>query len=215
MKKYFFLFSLLLSGLMVAKAQSANNTTPATDVHSAGSSGNSPSGGFGSAGCWEVGGEASFTSQSIPDANGGAGYTSTVLTISPFVGYFPVKGLELGLNPLSFSEYSADALGVPITNYHILFAPAYNFSSKSIVHFFIEGEIGMDYEGDGNPGGSSSGISYGARTGVKIEVAKHAMLNVSLQYLTDTYNLSNSSPPETSMVYNLIIGVGFTVALYK
>src|SRR5580658_8719112 len=108
MKILNFIFLLLLSGI-AAKGQnvtSATNSTPASS-----SSGNNKT--FASAGCVELGGSISYTntSESYINSNGNSisNLPVTMLLFAPYVGYFPVQGFELGVNPLSIS--SANSYG--------------------------------------------------------------------------------------------------------
>lgn len=215
MKTYLILFTLLLSGLVV-KAQSANNTIvghPAASVSGS-------SGGFDAPGCVELGGSISYSGAS--EQTGGVNSTELIneFSITPYVGYFPIKGFELGLNPISYTDITAG--GYNTTSLHVLFAPAYNFNTSTIVHFFVEGEIGFNRNTNIAYSQLETGVSYGGRLGMKIEIAPHAMLNIYFQFLNDDYNYMNNSPypypyavAESSVISNLIVGVGFTEALYK
>lgn len=195
MKTYFFLFTFLLGGVMM-KAQSSNPavttgqaTTPATDAPS----------GFASPGCVELGGSISFTGQSS-----GTNPSSSTFLFSPFVGWFPIKGFELGFNPLS---YTVNNFGNSAsTSILVLFAPSCNFQTGSSVYPFIEGDIGMNRAGYNGNSAAMTGLSIGARVGLKIEIVRHAMLNVFLQ------DLSNSQGSEGTSVNNFVFGAGFTVA---
>ena len=194
MKRHLVIFSLLLSGLMV-KAQSQTPTPTATTGDQASGQNTNVSKGFGSVNCVELGGSISLNSQSV------GGYESSVFIFSPFIGWFVAKGFELGFDPLSITASDGS------TSFLVLFAPSYNFltGSNSKMYPFIEGDIGMNYEGSG--GGSESGLSAGGRVGFKIEIVKHALLNISLQYLRNnqgSHGLSNNTG-------NLVLGAGFTV----
>ena len=193
MKIYIFLVSLLLSGLML-KAQSST-LTPTAATGDQATSQTTSSKYFGSPNCVELGGSISLNSQTV------GGYESSTFLFSPFIGWFVAKGFELGFDPLSVTASDGS------TSFLILFAPSYNFltSSSSKMYPFIEGDIGMNYEGGG--GGSESGLSAGARVGLKIEIVKHALLNVSLQYLKN----SDGSGEVSEGTSSLVAGAGFTV----
>jgi hypothetical protein len=165
---------------------------------------------FASAGCVDLGGSVSFISQSYSTTGGGSEPSVTNFLFAPYVGYFPVKGFEVGLNP--FSVNISGQVGSMGTTYSILLAPSYNFSTGSIAYPFLEAEIGFYGESDNSLGvsQSSSGLSFGSRAGVKMEITKHGMLNFSFQYLQ--YNLS-SNGVSTGSINNLIIGLGFTIHL--
>lgn len=149
---------------------------------------------FASPGCVELGGSISFTDQNIGNQS------STVFLFSPYIGWFPVQGFELGFDPFSYTSVGSGA-----NSLLVLFAPAYNFQTGSNIYPFIEGDIGMNYEGFG--GSSESGLTAGVRAGIKIEIVKHAILDVSLQYLSSSQGSGGQSSG------NLVVGAGFTVAL--
>jgi hypothetical protein len=201
MKTHIIISLLLLLGL-TASCQVA--PTPANSNTSSNSTGNSKS--FASAGCVELGGSFSFTSESYTNSNGvSSSPTTNVILFAPYVGYFPVQGIELGLNPFSVASTSFGS-GGSSTSLLFMFAPSYNFNTHSIAYPFIEGEIGYTSTNDG--GANESGISYGGRAGVKLAIAPHALLNIGLQYLVLNFN-SNSG----GSINNLVIGIGFTVYL--
>jgi hypothetical protein len=199
MKTYFFLFAFLLNGVIMKAQSSTPSATPDTP---AASQSTNVSKGFASSGCVELSGSISFSGQ-VSAGNG-----SSTFLFSPFVGYFPVKGFELGFDPLSFEETSFG--GASATSLLVVLAPAYNFQTGSNMYPFIEGDIGMNRQTYGTSNSiseaSTSGLTIGARAGLKIEIVKHAMLNVFVQYL------SNSQGSEGTSVGNLVVGTGFTVA---
>ncbi|HTB32139.1 MAG TPA: hypothetical protein VK808_08945, partial [Bacteroidia bacterium] len=118
---------------------------------------------FASPGCVELGGSFSFTSQSFSNPNGGGSTPSTSLILfAPYVGYFPIQGLELGVNPLSVSS-SSDGTGDHTTSLLFVFAPSYNFNTRSIAYPFIEGNIGYASISESGSTTSISGVAYGVR----------------------------------------------------
>lgn len=187
MKAYVFLFAFLFGGLMM-KAQSS---TPAVSQNLPNSQALNDSKGFASPGCVELGGNINLGSQSM---------SPIAFLFSPFIGWFPSKGFELGLEPLSLSPVNRSM------SLSALFAPAYNFQASSTIFPFIEGDMGSYL---GNIGGPTAELTVGARTGVKLEIVKHGMLNFSVQYLR--YNQISHETNQSAG--SLFVGVGFTVSL--
>ena len=195
---------LLLSGF-AAKSQVA--VTPSSPGSASNTSATSKI--FASAGCVELGGSFSFTSESSSPPNGGSSSpAATTLLFAPYVGYFPVQELELGINPLSVL-HTSDGFGGSTTSLLFVFAPSYNFSTHSIAYPFIEGNIG--YNSSSESGYNSiSGVCYGARAGVKLALAPHALLDIALQYIAHGYSSNGVS---YGTINDLVVGIGFSVNL--
>ena len=184
-------FVLLLSGLS-AKCQDASAPINSHPVMT--NTTKSPKA-FASPGCVELGGSVSYTSSSEsyypPSQYGYNGSTRPINTFlfASYVGYFPVQGFELGLNPLSVS--STDSYGNQ-TSLLFAFAPSYNISTHSNVYPFIEGDVG--YNSNSGPYSTAiSGMCYGGRVGFKFVIAPHALLTFAAQYLIQNYNLTGSA----------------------
>jgi hypothetical protein len=147
---------------------------------------------------------------------------SPALEDLPFFGWFPIDGLEIGLNPFSLAS---DLKGN--SNLMFLVAPAYNFKTASGAYPFIEVESGVASSSANLSSETLSGFIYGGRLGVKIALNNSALFNISLQYLhwsysytnyTTTYNSNNiplysASNTTTESYSNIIVALGFTVAL--
>lgn len=143
--------------------------------------------GFANRGVWELGGMIGFSSTTeVYDGETGDD-ALTQFTFEPYVGYFVINCVELGLIP-SFSSLSqGDA---SLTSFDIYFAPAYNFNLHSAAFPFVEGRIGYgtatyDY-GEGS--NTASGLSWALRGGLKYQVGSSAIVNVSLGYTQHTRN---------------------------
>ncbi len=162
---------------------------------------------FAMTGVTELGGSLSF--QSItPVSNGNTGDATNYLTVAPFIGYFVTDGFELGFNPFGITYISSG--GSSSTQIMILIAPSYNFQTQGSAYPFIEGLVGYTSSSSSNAS-SRSGISFGARAGVKVEVAEHGLLNVGVQYLQITMDPEGADNRNGSN--NLGITAGFTIWL--
>lgn len=134
----------------------------------------------------------------------------------PYIGYFIIDGLELGLNPLGYRYASYENY----SNYNItiMFAPSYNFDTKSKIYPFIEGRIGYtshNYK-DTNPpevDETWSGLSYGAAGGVKFILGESSLLKAGASYMFYTYMPESA---DNRYGYNeLMLELGFMVFFGK
>jgi hypothetical protein len=100
---------------------------------------------FGDPGTLELGGSMTFTA-SQPVLAGTAGSWVYDFSLLPYAGYFVIEGLELGVNPAGVNvQSSGDTTAVQL---RILFAPAYNFRTGTMVTPFVEGlELGINPAG--------------------------------------------------------------------
>jgi hypothetical protein len=161
---------------------------------------------FASKGTIELGGSISF--QSIePVSNGNTGNSTTILSIAPFIGFFPVDGFEIGFNPLGITSMSSSG-GPSVTQLMILLAPSYNFKTNGKEFPFIEGLVGYTSV---SAGSSVSGLSWGGRAGVKVAVTDKGLLILGIQYLQITLNQSNASNRNGENEFS--VSAGFTIWL--
>lgn len=171
---------------------------------------------FATKGTIEMGGSLGFSSTtSVYDGQTSSNSLSTFM-FEPYVGYFIINNLELGLVPsyvhMSYSDQSQ-------SNFGIYFAPAWNFDLRSSIFPFIEGRIGYNtasYD-DGNsstPNPSSSGIAWGLKGGVKIQVGNSSLINISLSYDQITMDPENwDGGRNGSNIFG--VNAGFTVFFGK
>ena len=145
---------------------------------------------FATKGTVELGGSLGFSSTTgVYDGESADDALSTFI-VQPYVGYFVINGLELGLVPSFISMSYGDQSQ---SNFGIYFAPAWNFDLRSNLFPFIEGRIGYNtasYD-DGNSltdDPSSSGLAWGLKGGVKVKVGNSALVNLALSYDQITMN---------------------------
>ncbi len=154
----------------------------------------------------EVGGTIGFSSVT-PVANGTTGDATTTFSIAPYVVYFIIDGFELGLVPM-IDITSPPSPASSTTDMNIFLAPAYNFQlQNSMVTPFVEGLIGFSSISSG--GNSASGLSFGGRAGVKLNVTGNGLLNFDVRYLLITEKPSGAT--DRSGYNYLAVGLGFTV----
>lgn len=170
---------------------------------------------FATKGTIELGGSLGFSSSTgVYDGNT-ADKATTTFMVEPYVGYFVINNLELGLIPsFSTTSYSRDQ---SITSFGVYFAPAWNFDLKSNLFPFIEGRVGYNTSSydDGNAltdDPSSSGLAWGFRGGVKVQVGNSALVNLALSYDQVTLEPENWSG---GRIGQNVFGVnaGFTIFL--
>ena len=146
---------------------------------------------FASAGVVELGGSMTVAATQ-PVAGGATGAWVYDFTMLPYAGYFVIEGLELGLNPAGVNVHTAgDTTTVQM---RILFAPAYNFHTPTMVTPFIEGLAGLTSSSLMHSGStkSSSGFTFGGRAGIKAAVTEKGMLTIGIQFLRITLNPSGA-----------------------
>ncbi|HSW55245.1 MAG TPA: outer membrane beta-barrel protein [Ignavibacteriaceae bacterium] len=172
---------------------------------------------FAKKGVWELGGGIGFSSSTGVSNGESADDAATTFTFEPYIGYFVINSLELGLiprfNSYSFGDYSINSFG-------IYFAPAWNFDLQSNLFPFIEGRIGyntstVEYEDEeGTVEQTLSGLAYGARGGLKYQLGNSALVNVSLGYTMVTLDPEDSEGDRNGS-NDFDVMVGFTVFLGK
>jgi len=169
---------------------------------------------FGKKGCLEVGGAVSFSTSTAVVNGETADDSRTTFSFMPYAGYFIMDGLELGVNPLGFTSSSFGDNSE--TSMHLFFAPAYNFLLKGGKIFpFVEGLVGYTSTtvDDGNNDETLSGISYGGRGGVKVQLGKSSLLVAGVSYIMYTENPEDAD--ERFGSNDLAISLGFTVFFGK
>ena len=141
-----------------------------------------------------------FAKKGIVELGGGLGFTSTTYVFNgeslddsqtsfwfyPYVGYFIINNVELGIIP----RFSTSSYGdLSDNSFGILFAPAYVFDLGNCWYPFIEGRVGYNtwtYEYyDLNLDileSTQSGLEWGFRGGVKAQVGRNALVSAGVFY---------------------------------
>jgi hypothetical protein len=161
---------------------------------------------FTSRGTIELGGSISFMATQ-PVVNDRRGETIYTLSVFPYVGYFIIDGLELGLNPAGLDMTSSGS--TTLTSLRILFAPSYNFRTPTIATPFVEGLAGLTSftTSTTNIGTSTaSGFTWGGRVGVKVAIVEKGLLNLAIQYLQVTANPSGVTVRNGSNQFSVFAG---------
>jgi hypothetical protein len=152
----------------------------------------------------ELGGSLGYMS-STPVYGGQTGTATSTIQLSPYFGYFISDGFELGVDP--FSIVSISSGGSSMTQILFLIAPSYNFTTSGNIYPFVEGLIG--YSSISGGGTTGSGLCWGLKGGIKINITGNGLLNFGLQYAQYTYTPSGSSDRVGSNNISLI--GGFTI----
>ncbi len=142
---------------------------------------------FAKKGVWELGGSAGFSSSTSVFNGETAEESATSFMLAPYIGYFVANSFELGLIPSFVSQSYGDNFSA--SSFGVYFAPAWNFDLQSNLFPFIEGRIGYntstttvtDDEGVEQEF-SSSGLAWGLRGGVKVQVGNSGLVNLALFY---------------------------------
>jgi len=166
-RSFYFFFFVLLIGTITVNAQN-----------------------FATKGTIELGGSIGFSSTTGVNNGESSENSLSNFSFDPYVGYFVINGLELGIIPsFSTSSYSDQST----TSFGVYFAPAWNFDLKSNLFPFVEGRIGYNTSSydDGNSETDESsygGLAWGLRGGVKVQVGNSALVNLALSYDQITMN---------------------------
>ena len=165
---------------------------------------------FGAPGTLELGGSMTFTA-SQPVLAGTTGPWVYDLSLLPYAGYFVIEGLEVGINPAGVNVHSSgDTTAVQL---RILFAPAYNFHTATVVTPFLEGLAGITSASLIRPGSTTSvsGFTFGGRVGIKAALIERGMLDIGIQFLRITLNPSGAASRNGSN--ELSVSAGWTIWL--
>jgi hypothetical protein len=163
-------------------------------------------GGLTDAGSLELSGTISFSNYKAV----AIGRSYSVFTFAPQVSYFVVDrfsvGITTGLGYLPGLSVVSPSSGESSTVLQLFLAPAYHFvlDSKTLAPF-VEGEVGY---GIVTSGSSSSGLSYGGRTGIKIVPADHLVLALAVQFVSLRLFPSGSSERIGWDYWTFGVGVG-------
>jgi hypothetical protein len=167
--------------------------------------------------CIEVGGSMGFM-WSQPVRKGTTSDASMTFSAMPYVGYFIIDGLELGVNPLGVTVTRTPGVNnVPTTtetSLGIFFAPSYNFRFQSMVVPFVEGLAGYTAQITAPESGNSTtvgGFSWGGRAGVKLAIVERGLLVLGVQFVAVTENPSGQTERDGSNV--LTVTAGFSIWL--
>jgi len=143
------------------------------------------------AGTIEVAGTISFSNYRAPAAD----FSYSVFTFAPQVSYFFLEnisvGMTTGLGYLPGLTVVSPSDGEGSTVVQLFLSPAYHFPLDSKQLFpFVEGQVGY---GIVTSGSSSSGLSYGARAGVKFTPVGHFVLTFAGQFVSLRLNRSGET----------------------
>lgn len=130
----------------------------------------------------EMAGTISFSNYRAPAAD----VSYSVFTFAPQVSYFfrdnASLGITTGLGYLPGLSVVSPSDGERSTVVQLFLSPAYHFPLDSKQLFpFVEGQLGYGIVTSGDTG---SGLSYGARAGVKFTPADHLVLTFAAQYVS-------------------------------
>ncbi len=166
---------------------------------------------FATAGVFEVGGSAIFSSYTPVD-DGKAGDATYSMGLSGTAGYFVADGLEVLFDPLTVTyAWSGDQKALELMPVAGL---AYNFRANPRVFPYVEGLAGLAYSWSDNgisPAVRRSGFVWSARVGLKTLLTATAIVNIGVQYRQVTLNLSSQT--ERNGYNQLALTVGLAVWL--
>lgn len=169
-------------------------------------------------GVTEFSGSLSFTSIT-PVTNGTSGNNSITFTVAPMVSYFFADIFQIGIAP-TFVHITSG--GAQLSTVGVYTSPGFVFDLHSYVYPFVSALLGYNYSSATLFGNSGSGIGYGVEGGIKVLLAKEALLNIGLEYLLENLNPpsgnSNSLYPpsgSSNSLDQLQVSVGFSIFVGK
>lgn len=144
---------------------------------------------------FEIGGDIFLTSTKYSREETGHSSSSgsqVDFVINGSAGLFVIDGLKLGIEPaIQISSYDDDTW----TRLKLYFSPEYVFNTKSNVYPYLGGSVGYTSSAFSSSIGSSttqSGLSWGGKTGLKINILGNALLNAGFSFYRETYNYTPS-----------------------
>jgi hypothetical protein len=164
---------------------------------------------YGTKGVWEVGGGLGYT-RSTEVVESVSGVSTNEISLMPFVGYFVIDNVQVGLLP----DYeSVSSGGVALKTFNIFLVPAYYFVMPTKVkqHPYIRllGGFSTSSFAGVNTG---KGVSGGLGAGVKSNLGDNSLLNVGIDYIIYTLKPSYVN---TRFGHNDIdINIGFAMVLF-
>jgi hypothetical protein len=159
---------------------------------------------FAKEGVIEFGGTASFNSIQMIANGESYGDASSVITLTPQVGYFLMEGVEVGVDPFEFTSTSSG--GNTSSTLGFWAFGAYHFVSGSSTYPYLQALVG--YTSMTAASETASGLSYGLAGGAKFEIAGGLLLNAQASYKFYTYNPSGADKRFGANV--LSVGVGLS-----
>ena len=165
---------------------------------------------FRNKGTVELGGSISYSSMTTV-TNGTTDNNSTsIFNFTPMVSYFIAEGFYLGVSP-GINIVKVAGSNDAITNLMLFAVPGYAFG-KGEVFPFVEGWVGytaVSSNSDPILGSGKldlSGVSYGGRGGVKIQVGKGGLVNIGVSYTALTLNPKGADKRTGMNVLGVVVG---------
>jgi len=186
---------------------------------------------FGRRGLWEIGGIVMYANNSI--VTGGEnvdGQSVSFFFINLPVYYLVTDGLQLGIVPEFVSVGISDDTNTDITLsvFGGFFSAAYVFKTGGSVYPFLEGRVGYNSinvssseniqlaKGNGvaqEVDETLSGIAWGFSGGIKVQIARGALLNFGVGYQQRTTNPEDNPDGLRNGLDVISVLAGFSVFL--
>jgi hypothetical protein len=144
---------------------------------------------------FEIGGDIFLTSTKYTREETGhssSDHSQVDFIINGSAGLFVIDGLKLSVEPaIQITAYEDDTW----THLKLYFTPEYVFNTKSNIYPYLGGSVGYTSSAYSYSAGSSqnqSGLSWGGKAGLKINVLGNALLNAGFSFYRETYNYTPS-----------------------
>lgn len=187
---------------------------------------------YGKQGIWEIGGVAMFASNTIVSNGTSLDGTVSVFFANTPVYYFVMEGLAIGIVP----EFASISIGqelagsdVTLSAFGGFLSAEYVFKTGGNVYPYLEGRFGYNSVNisTGNViiplkttstqqtvgvDETISGIGFGFSGGIKVEIARGALLNFGVGYQMRTFN-PDAWEGDRNGLNSIVAAAGFSVFL--
>jgi hypothetical protein len=165
---------------------------------------------FATKGIIELGGAVSFSSTTAVSNGTTASQSTTLFQFTPYGNYYFIDGFSLGLSPgIDILKYAGSSNST--NGYAIFLVPGYTFTTKSNMYPFIEVLVGYTALSSGST--DLSGISFGAKGGVKLGVGSNGLITVGLNYIS--FNLSPKGASSRSGYNDIALSFGYSIFISR
>lgn len=161
---------------------------------------------FARKGVWEIGGLVMYANNSLVVDGESMDESINFFFVNVPIYYFVVDGWQIGISPEFVSVNVGNGVDVTLSVFGGFFSTAYAFKTGGSVYPFLEGRIGYNSVNisvsevpdleltkgsavqQDEIDETASGIAWGFSGGIKVQVAKGALINLGVGYQQRTAN---------------------------
>ena len=159
----------------------------------------------------ELGGSISYSSTTQVSDGNTASDANTLFQFQPYASYFLYDNFSVALSP-GITIFSPAGATESIKGYALFLVPGYTFDMKSNIFPYIQGMVGYTaLKSDTTM--DLSGISFGAKAGVKMIVGNSGAISFGISYIL--FNLNPSGASNRNGFNNLAFSMGYSIFFRK